>query len=88
MSETVTDSRVHKRTRPAPPPQNGAAIRSFRSLQGYSQNQFAKHLGMDQANLSRIEAETQHAQMPTLVRIARGLSVPVAAILRNSEMAA
>lgn len=88
MSETATDRRVHQRTRPAPPPQNGTAIRYFRSLQGLSQNQFAKQLGMDQANLSRIEAEQQHAQLPTLVRIARGLSVPVAAILRDAELAA
>jgi transcriptional regulator with XRE-family HTH domain len=88
MSETATDRRVHQRTRITPPPQNGIAIRYFRSLQGFSQNQFAKEIGMDQANLSRLEAETQHGQMPTLVRIARGLSVPVAAILRDADLAA
>ena len=88
MSETATDTRVHRRTRPSPPPQNGTAIRVIRGLQGFSQNQFAKDLGMDQANLSRIEAETQHAQLPTLIRIARGLSVPVGAIVRDSELAA
>jgi transcriptional regulator with XRE-family HTH domain len=88
MIETATDRRVHQRTRLAPPPQNGMAISHFRKIQGFSQNQFAREIGMDQANLSRIEAETQHAQIATLARIARGLSVPVGAILRDAELAA
>lgn len=88
MSETQPASDGHRRTRAAGlPPQNGTAIRCFREKDGYSQNKFAQHLRMDQANLSRIEAEVVHATMPTLMRIARALGIQVAAILRGTEAA-
>jgi transcriptional regulator with XRE-family HTH domain len=82
MSETQEDTASLGRTRRRPL-QNGAAIRSLREKDGYSQTAFAAAVGMTQANLSRIETEEQAARVVTLNRIARALRVPVAAIMRD-----
>jgi transcriptional regulator with XRE-family HTH domain len=85
MSETATDRDVHGRTRPDRlPPQNGGAIRALREKDGETQNQFAKRIKMNQSNLSRIESEAIHARLSTLNKIARGLCVPVGAIMRDT----
>jgi transcriptional regulator with XRE-family HTH domain len=88
VSETQQDTTAPRRTRlrgPQNPPQNGAAIRSLREKDGYSQTEFAKAVGMKQGGLSLIETEMRHARLSTLNRIARQLRVPVAAIMRDPD---
>lgn len=83
MSETQEDTKSPKRTRP--PRQNGPAIRSLREKDGYSQNDFAKVIGMTPANLCMIETEASSARVITLNKIARQLRVPVAAVMRELD---
>ena len=75
MSETLEDTAVHRVTR-----QNGPAIAEIRKLSGWSQNKFAAYIGISQPALSEIESEKNNAEEPTIASIARGLSIPVAAI--------
>jgi transcriptional regulator with XRE-family HTH domain len=65
------------------PRHNGIAIRCFREYAGYSQTAFAEVVGLTQGALSKIESEERSSTMITLVRIAKALSVPPAAILRD-----
>lgn len=82
MSETPQDTKCLERTRRN---QNGAAIRSLREKDGYSQNGLAEAAGLTQANLSLIESERRNARVATLNKIARALRVPVAAIMREID---
>jgi transcriptional regulator with XRE-family HTH domain len=63
---------------------NGIAIRCLREKDGWSQTAFAAMVGLTQAGLSNIEIEAKGALLSTLNRIARALSVPVGAILRET----
>lgn len=86
MSETQQDTAAPRRIRirgPQRAPQNGAAIRSLREKDGYTQRAFAEAVGMKAANLCLIEGENRFARVSTLNRIARQLRVPVAAIMRE-----
>jgi transcriptional regulator with XRE-family HTH domain len=85
MGKTPTDTAPPRRTRYCGPTrQVGAAIRALREKDCWpSQEAFARAVGMTQANLSRIENEDVNARLSTLNKIARGLGVPVRAILRD-----
>ncbi len=86
MRETQMDTKPHGRLRmPRRWVANGAAIRSLREKDGYSQTAFAKAVGMDQANLARIEGGTQFPRPATMRRIADQLRVPIAAITRDAN---
>lgn len=67
---------------------NGIAIRCLREKDGWSQTAFAATVGLTQAGLSNIEIEAKGTTISTLNRIARALSVPVAAILREAVSSA
>ncbi len=86
MSRTLGDiKRPGETARPKPRRQNGAAIRSLREKDGWSQDALAKAAGLRQATLSVIETEYSNATVRTLNRIARQLRVPVAAIMRDYD---
>jgi transcriptional regulator with XRE-family HTH domain len=88
MSETQQDTIAPRRTRQRGAqraPQNGAAIRSLREKDGYTQAAFARELGMKASSLCMVESESRHAQVSTINRIARQLRVPAAAIMRDYE---
>lgn len=64
--------------------QNGPAIAVIRELSGWSQNKFAKYVGIGQGTLSDIENEKETTTAPTLNRIARGLRIPLVVISRDT----
>lgn len=86
MNETPKDTTSRRVTRSGVVPrQNGHAIRALREKDGQSQTALAGVAGIDQSTLSAIENEISSAPATTLNRIARGLSVPAAAITRTWE---
>lgn len=86
MEETPKDATSGRVTRHGKPVrQHGPALRALREKDGWSQNKFAKAVGIHQSTLSAIENEQQNASIPTLNLIARKLRVPVDAIMRNPD---
>jgi transcriptional regulator with XRE-family HTH domain len=63
--------------------QNGAAIRALRRKDGQSVSDLAESVGLSAQGLTNIENEFRQASPEALNRIARALSVPVAAITRT-----
>jgi transcriptional regulator with XRE-family HTH domain len=61
-------------------------IAETRRRAGLSQMQFIERVsGLTQPGLSRLESGRQLARLSTLVKIARGLEVPVAELLAGIE---
>jgi transcriptional regulator with XRE-family HTH domain len=63
----------------------GKKIRSFREQQGFSQESFADHVGIDRANYGAIERGARHISIYILARIANGLSVEPAELLPSKK---
>lgn len=66
---------------------NVAAWVLLRQTLGYSQNQAAKRAGVAQSYLSAVERGTSQASPSTIVKLAAGLGVPLAAIVTMTEAA-
>lgn len=85
MNGTQKDTAPLTRERRKPPKQNGPAIRALREKDTWSQDAFAKAVGICQSSLSDIEREASDARITTLNRIARKLHVPLDAIMRDRD---
>lgn len=62
---------------------NGAAIKAFRQLRGFSLRHFAELTHTSPSHASRIEQEKRGVSDDTLRQIAAALNVPLAAITRE-----
>lgn len=61
----------------------GANIRRLRHYQGYSQEGFANHIGMDRSYLGCIERGERNIASLNLIRIAKGLGVEVGELFKG-----
>jgi transcriptional regulator with XRE-family HTH domain len=63
--------------------QFGATVRRLRVAAGLTQEQLGARCGMDLSAVSRLERGRRNPRLDTLVRIARALEVPPAALLED-----
>lgn len=68
-------------------PQNGTAIRTFRTIRGLDRDELAKKVNVSYPYFANIENEHKPGTAELLHRIALALDVPVAAILRRPLLA-
>jgi transcriptional regulator with XRE-family HTH domain len=61
----------------------GCNIRMLRHLQGFSQESFAHHVGLDRSYMGCIERGERNIATLNLVKIARGLNVPVGKLFKG-----
>ncbi len=64
----------------------GGAIRAMRSERGYSQEAFAVRAGLDRSNYGAVERGEFNTTVDTLVKIAAGLEVSLAALLARARL--
>lgn len=64
----------------------GKAIRARRHALGLSQDQFADKIGMHRAYFGALERGKWNITVQTLVRVAQGLGVTAAHILREASL--
>jgi transcriptional regulator with XRE-family HTH domain len=61
-------------------------IRSTRERRGYSQEGFARHVGMDRSYFGAIERGEFNVSLDTLVKIARGLDTTGGALCSKAKL--
>ncbi len=66
----------------------GAAVRKLRKAMGFSQEAFAKHIGIDRSYQGRIERGEVCVTLRKTSLIARGLGLKAWELLKKSEMLA
>jgi transcriptional regulator with XRE-family HTH domain len=64
----------------------GENIRKIRDLKGFTQQNLADEIGMDQKTISRIEKGTLSPKFETLVAITKALHIKLSAVLDFSDM--
>jgi transcriptional regulator with XRE-family HTH domain len=64
----------------------GEAIRAIREGRGFSQEGTAPRTGIDRSNYGAIERGEANATVDTLVKVAAGLEVPVAALFERAGL--
>jgi len=64
----------------------GEAIRAARREQGYGQEGFAAHAGLDRAYYSAIERGEFNITLNTLLKIAGGLGIRASSLLRRAGL--
>jgi transcriptional regulator with XRE-family HTH domain len=64
----------------------GKAVRSTRSEQGYSQEGFARHAGMDRSYFGAIERGEFSPTLDMLVKIATALGMSLSELLRRATL--
>jgi transcriptional regulator with XRE-family HTH domain len=62
----------------------GRSIRSIREQKLYSQERFARHAGFERSNYGAIERGEFNVRFDTLVKIAAGLDMTVAALCEKA----
>ena len=72
-------------TRRALPERLGEVIRRRREAAGWTQEGFADEIAMHRAQYGLIERGKKDLRLSSLERVATGLKVPVATILREAE---
>jgi transcriptional regulator with XRE-family HTH domain len=63
----------------------GARVRERRERLGFSQEAFASHCGVHRTYIGKVERGEQNVSLATLARLAQGLGVPMAQMLREAE---
>jgi transcriptional regulator with XRE-family HTH domain len=63
--------------------QFGATVRRLRRAAGLTQEQLGERCKMDLSAISRLERGQRNPRLDTLVRLARALDVPPAALLED-----
>jgi transcriptional regulator with XRE-family HTH domain len=63
--------------------QFGATVRRLRKAAGLTQEQLGERCKMDLSAVSRLERGQRNPRLDTLVRLARALDVPPAALLED-----
>lgn len=61
----------------------GSNIRMLRSMQGYSQEAFARHIGIDRSYMGCIERGERNLAALNLIKIARGLNIAVGKLFKG-----
>jgi len=64
----------------------GETIRSARRAQGYGQEGFAAHAGLDRAYYSAIERGEFNMTLNTLLKVAAGLGIRASTLLRRAGL--
>jgi transcriptional regulator with XRE-family HTH domain len=62
------------------------AIRSTRERRGYSQEGFARHVGLDRSYFGAIERGEFNVTLDTIVKIARGLGTTSGALCSKAKL--
>jgi transcriptional regulator with XRE-family HTH domain len=68
-----------------PKAQFGANLRRLRLAAGFTQERLSAAIQMEPAEISRLERGGRDPQLLTIVRLARGLGVPVAELVAGIE---
>jgi transcriptional regulator with XRE-family HTH domain len=66
-----------------PLPHFGANLRAAREKLGYSQETFAQRVGMDPAEIRRLESARRDPGVRVVTRLARGLGITPAELLKG-----
>jgi len=66
-----------------PLPHFGANLRATREKLGYSQETFAQRVGMDPAEIRRLESARRDPGVRVVTRLARGLGITPAELLKG-----
>lgn len=64
----------------------GRSIRSIREQKRYSQERFARHAGFERSNYGAIERGDFNVRLDTLVKVAAGLDMTVAALCEKANI--
>lgn len=64
----------------------GKRIRLLRKERGLSQERFALLINMDRTYYSSVESGKRNISLQNIVKIARGLNVPIADLFKDIEM--
>jgi transcriptional regulator with XRE-family HTH domain len=64
-------------------PRFAAAIKARREASGWSQGQVGYRAGLDAAEVSRLERGKREPRLRTIIRIARGLGVEPAELMKD-----
>ena len=64
----------------------GRSIRSIRGQKRYSQERFARHAGFERSNYGAIERGEFNARLDTIVELAAGLNMTVAALCEKAKI--
>ncbi len=64
----------------------GRSIRSIREQKRYSQESFARHAGFERSNYGAIERGEFNVRLDTIVKLAAGLDVTVAALCEKANV--
>lgn len=63
----------------------GSQIRKLRTEQGFSQEKFALHIGMDRTYYASVEAGKRNISLVNIYKIANGLELPISKLFENIE---
>jgi transcriptional regulator with XRE-family HTH domain len=66
--------------------QLGRSIRSIREQKRYSQERFARHAGFERSNYGAIERGEFNVRLDTIVKLAAGLDMTVAALCEKAKI--
>jgi len=58
-------------------------VRQLRQAQGFSQESFADHVGLHRTYMGDIERGKRNVSLDNIVKIARGLQIPVSRLLEG-----
>jgi transcriptional regulator with XRE-family HTH domain len=64
----------------------GRSIRSTREQKRYSQERFARHAGFERSNYGAIERGEFNVRLDTIVKLAAGLDMTVAALCEKANI--
>ena len=63
----------------------GRRVRELRSAQGFSQEGFAAHCGLDRSYVGGIERGERNVSLRNIETIAKGLSITIAELMKGLE---
>jgi transcriptional regulator with XRE-family HTH domain len=63
----------------------GKAVRRLRTAAGYSQEDFADVVGLHRTTMGKVERGAFNISLETLERLAKGLRMPVSALIAEAE---
>jgi transcriptional regulator with XRE-family HTH domain len=64
----------------------GRSIRSTREHKRYSQERFARHAGFERSNYGAVERGEFNVRLDTIVKVAAGLDMTVAALCEKAKI--
>jgi transcriptional regulator with XRE-family HTH domain len=64
----------------------GGVVTARRRQMGHSQESCAAHIGMHRTYMGCVERGEKNLQLATLLRIARGLGVPLSRLIADAEI--